>query len=174
MSHPPLPESSHYSREECISILTDFYNFLSTDLPYIQPSHILHPPNGRWPHIPSQTLSPMNKSPEVINLLAHLPYIRIPYIQDQFPSPEEEWCMIAPRTCLIDFSGESCHSLLSLGKDFNNDPKTVCSMLPPSMETPPHVISLTSGLNHGQWLLLDTSDGERISSTYCRLIYYRD
>lgn len=102
----------------------------------------------------------MDKSEEVIELLAHLPYITIPYTPGQFPGPEEEWCMIGPRTCLIDFHGKSCHYLLSLGEDFNSDPKTMCNMLPPWLELPRHVISLTSGLNHGRWFLLDTSDGE--------------
>ncbi|KAK7990526.1 hypothetical protein PG990_014806 [Apiospora arundinis] len=62
----------HYSRDETISAVRQFYTFLSKM--YIDESDILEPPEGGWPHV--ENLRCMGKTDEVYELLRHLPYLR--------------------------------------------------------------------------------------------------
>ncbi|KAK8074527.1 hypothetical protein PG997_009190 [Apiospora hydei] len=62
----------HYSRDETISAVREFYTFLSKM--YIDESDILEPPEGGWPHM--ENLRCIGKTDEVMELLRRLPYLR--------------------------------------------------------------------------------------------------
>lgn len=156
MNEPTLPyeedprlgsrHPSSYDRQQIIQSVTAFCEFL-TELPYVEPSEVLHPPENGWPNITKQKLAALSKNDEVIELLARLPYIST--------RGDEGWCMIAPNTHLLDFRGDSVQKALEGGADLENPPNYV----PPFIELPPWVVSLTTGGKHGWYLLLDTSDG---------------
>ncbi|KAH3992195.1 hypothetical protein HBH98_228760 [Parastagonospora nodorum] len=60
-------------RDELVSIITDFYVFLTSF--YIPSSALKFPPPGGWPNITEETTRNSNKAPVVIDLIKHLPYI---------------------------------------------------------------------------------------------------
>ena len=60
-------------RDEIVSIITDFYVFLTTF--YIPSSALKFPPPEGWPNITEETTKNSNKAPVVIDLIKHLPYI---------------------------------------------------------------------------------------------------
>jgi len=141
-------ETPHYDREEVIATITDFYQFLSK-LPWVEPDDILYPPEGGWPNITKENFNFLGKNDEVITLLKQLPYVRM--------DGEDEY-QVAPETFPCDYRRNYFKSP-SFGK--GNMPYEV----PPTekgFEFPPWVISLTNGKKHGDWLLLDTTDGTAI------------
>jgi hypothetical protein len=69
----PWLEDIFYDRDETITAVRVYYRFL-TDM-YMDESLIKEPPEGGWPNINQEILGPLGKTDEVINLLAHLPYI---------------------------------------------------------------------------------------------------
>ncbi|KAK8131886.1 hypothetical protein PG999_000059 [Apiospora kogelbergensis] len=86
----------HYSRDETISAVRQFYTFLSKM--YMDESDILEPPEGGWPHM--DNLRCMGKTDEVIELLRRLPYL-CP------KGPEGKvglWPSVAPRSDVINWS----------------------------------------------------------------------
>jgi len=154
-SDPRFEGPSHYDRQECISAVQDFYHFL-IELPYIQPSQILSPPLNGWPNITQELLSPMNKTPEVIHFLAHLPYIHVP-TEHQRWEPSKEWAQVVPSTHLINYHGEGVRAMMAKGEKFN---EAFDCVEPVWFKPPAHVVSLTTGKKNGEWMLLDTSDGK--------------
>jgi hypothetical protein len=73
--HPRL------TRDQLVAIITDFYVFL-TKL-HIPSSAIKFPPPDGWPNITPETTKDSNKSPIVIDLIKHLPYIE----EDDYYNP---------------------------------------------------------------------------------------
>ncbi|KAF9697354.1 hypothetical protein EKO04_004553 [Ascochyta lentis] len=67
------PNKPRYARDEIVKIVSDFYTFL-TRL-HIPTSALKHPPPEGWPNINPETTKSFNKSPLVIDLIKHLPYI---------------------------------------------------------------------------------------------------
>ena len=63
-----------YSRDEVVSELTSFYEFLVSM--YLSPDALRRPPPGGWPDITVERLAFLGKNESVINLLKHIPYIR--------------------------------------------------------------------------------------------------
>ena len=61
------------SRDELVTIISDFYIFLTTF--YIPSSSLKFPPPGGWPNITENTTKGFDKAPCVIDLMKHLPYI---------------------------------------------------------------------------------------------------
>jgi hypothetical protein len=63
----------HYDRDEIVADLVCFYNFL----PHVSTSTIQPAFLGGWPEITETSLAvhEVHKSPEVVDLLRHLPYI---------------------------------------------------------------------------------------------------
>jgi hypothetical protein len=61
------------TRDEIVTIITDFYMFLTTM--YLPMSAVKIPPKDGWPNITSETTQHSNKSQFVIDLMKHLPYI---------------------------------------------------------------------------------------------------
>ncbi|CAJ2509551.1 Uu.00g145770.m01.CDS01 [Anthostomella pinea] len=147
--NPRFEGSSQYDRQEVIATITDFYHFPAT-LPYIQPEHILFPPSGGWPNITQDTLAALGKNDEVNQLLARLLYISIPL------HGEAKDCMIRPYTKLNNFAGEAFQAAIKHGAEWVADEKTY---IPPFVDLPEWVVSLTYGETNGDYLLLDTTDG---------------
>jgi hypothetical protein len=144
-SEPPSLELSSYNREEIVATLRDFYEFLSK-LPWLESGDILYPPESGWPNITKENFAFLGKNEEVIALLRHLPYIRMDgkgqyvvayntfpcdYRRDYFQSPAFE-------------KGLTPWEIPETGGRF---------------EFPSWVVPLTYGKNHGDYLMLDTTDG---------------
>jgi hypothetical protein len=64
---------STYSRDECITAVRDYYEFLAEM--FMDRSLIIEPPQGGWPDITRESMQGTRKTEEVIQLLRHLPYI---------------------------------------------------------------------------------------------------
>jgi hypothetical protein len=144
-SEPPSPELPSYNREEIIATLTDFYEFLSK-LPWLESRDILYPPEGGWPNITKENFAFLGKNEEVIALLRHLPYIRMDG-KDQY--------VLAYSTFPCDYR-----------RDYFQSPAFEKDNTPWEMpetggrfEFPSWVVPLTYGKSHGDYLMLDTTDG---------------
>lgn len=70
MTNPPWPR---LSRDELVTIIGDYYKFLVNF--YIPESSLKFPPPAGWPSITPETTKGFPRSPMVIDLLKHLPYI---------------------------------------------------------------------------------------------------
>ena len=91
----------------------------------------------------------LGKNDEVIELLAHLPYIGV-------KGPDGHSCQIAPWTPLMDYRGEDFQFAISkVAEEAAKYP----NYIPPFETFPEWVVPLTSGLRWGDYLLLDTTDG---------------
>lgn len=154
MSHPTDPrlaDISTYDREAVIATVTDFYQFLAT-LPYIEPADVLYPPPGGWPNINAENFAGLGKTEQVIALLKHLPYIRM--------DGNHEY-MVAPETFPCDYR-----------RDYFQSPAVFADGrgpwdVPVGFSFPPWVVPLTYGKNHGDYLMLDTTDGEFDQENQC-------
>jgi hypothetical protein len=138
-------ETPSYDREEVIATITDFYQFLSK-LPWIKPEDVLYPPKEGWPNITEENFSFLSKNSEVITLLKHLPYIRM--------DGKTEY-MVAPQTFPCDYRRDYFQSPAFVK---GRPPYEVTE--PDEFEFPPWVVGLTYGKNKGDYLMLDTCDGE--------------
>lgn len=147
---PDLTEIE-YSREACIAAVRDYYRFL-TKL-YLDESLVIEPPAGGWPCIisaDSNNLSGWDKSDEVMQLLARLPYVRDPRDGSikvhAFPD-----CFFADwqslfKDLVIGRLDSDTIKIVSEGADF-------CD------HAPPQVIGLTCGGRNNQVFILDTELG---------------
>ncbi|KAI1876167.1 uncharacterized protein JN550_001663 [Neoarthrinium moseri] len=68
---PKLHEIS-YSRDRTIAAANDYYEFLMGM--YLSESEVLQSPASGWPSINAEDFGPLGKTPEVLDLLRHLPY----------------------------------------------------------------------------------------------------
>lgn len=137
---------SPYSRDEAVSAIKSFYEFLTT-LPGLLPSAIQYAPPGGWPEINSNTMAPLGKNEVIIDLLRHLPYI-----DSNSPGTVE----IAYQTIAINFNrlAEKKPKQFTIGANLEG------FYVPVDCELPEHVVSLTKGRRYGSWLLLDTKEGK--------------
>ncbi|EER42739.1 conserved hypothetical protein [Histoplasma capsulatum var. duboisii H88] len=69
------PEPSGYSRDETVSVITEYYDFL-VDRGLLPASAILRPPAGGWPELPEDSLSSLGRTPAVNDLIRHLPFVK--------------------------------------------------------------------------------------------------
>lgn len=130
---------------ELATALQDFYGFL-TLLPWLEPSDVLEPPAQGWPNINSDNFAPLHKNSAVIELLKHLPYLRM-------DGPYEKYALV--------WSTYPC--------DYRRDyfqkvkPGIDCWEIPDTSERdfsfPEWVVPLTYGKVNGQYIMLDTTDG---------------
>lgn len=130
-----------YSRDATVAAVRDYYAFL-TDM-YLDEAEVLEPPTTGWPSI--DNLQCMGKTPEVLDLLRHLPYIR---------REENDGLQAFPGCCFADWrelaqrAGDDGHGL------------RVCSEPVELVDRiPPHVIGLTYGGRNNSTFLLDTKYG---------------
>jgi hypothetical protein len=130
---------------EVITALKTFYEFL-TKLPWLQPDDVLEPPKQGWPNINTENFAPFQKNDAVIELLKHLPYIRM-------DGPCHDYKLV--------WSTYPC--------DYRRDyfqivhPEIGCWEIPDTsardFKFPEWVVPLTYGKVHGQYIMLDTTDG---------------
>ncbi|KAI0120467.1 hypothetical protein F4776DRAFT_235992 [Hypoxylon sp. NC0597] len=149
---PRLRQPAHHSRQEVVSALTDFYEFLVT-LPHIDSFAIDHAPHGGWPEITKESLAKrdIHKPDETVELLRHLPYIR--------GEVGERFNWIAPECFACDWRLVSRPDLREL-----QPPPPALSWLHCNSrgrwEWPEWVVQLTAGRDREEWvLLLDMTDG---------------
>jgi hypothetical protein len=139
-----MSEKTPYSRDETVSAIKSFYEFLTT-LPGLLTSAIQDaPPNG-WPEIDSNTLAPLKKNEAVIDLLRYIPYID--------NNNSRGTVEIAYKTLALQFNRPAKKRPI----DFS---KLEGSYIPVGCELPEHVVALTKGGEYGSWLLLDTQEGK--------------
>jgi hypothetical protein len=96
------------SREELVTIISDFYTFLTTF--YIPSSSLKHPPPGGWPNITLETTKGFNKAPYAIDLMKHLPYIDEAGAQEMITNIHYK-CDVVDYSVLTaeDFASERLH-----------------------------------------------------------------
>ncbi|KAI4254998.1 MAG: hypothetical protein LQ352_002782 [Teloschistes flavicans] len=144
-----------YSLHLTVSAIHSFYTFLTTLPSDITPDSILSPSSGPWPSLTPQYLSPLHKSPTVLTLLTHLPYIN-----ENTPG-----CIqTAYQTQAIDFTGSTVRWSLSRAREREAG---IEGLLEPPLTTskgervilPEWVVCLSTGGREGSWLLLDTHAG---------------
>lgn len=141
---PPDPRvkgNPQYNQEAVIAAVTDFYQFL-TKMPYIDASEVLYPPTGGWPNINEENFAALGKSKKVIQLLKHLPYIKM---------AGHEY-VVAPDTHPCDYRGKTFQSGLTK--------ESAGFYIPVGCDFPPWVVPLTYGKRDGSYLMLDTTDGK--------------
>jgi hypothetical protein len=130
---------------EVATALRDFYNFLAR-LPWLEPSDILEPPAQGWPNITSDNFAPLHKNNAVIELLRHLPYLRM-------DGPFERYTLVWS-TYPCDYRRDYFHEVKP-GIDCWEIPDTTGR----DYHFPEWVVPLTYGKVHGQYIMLDTTDG---------------
>jgi hypothetical protein len=147
MSSPSSDQALSTSdlQTEVVTALRDFYDFLAK-LPWLEPDDVLEPPEQGWPNINTDNFGAFHKNNAVIDLLKHLPYIRM-------DGPSNEYTLV--------WSTHPC--------DYRRDyfqtvgPSIDCWEIPDTTERefafPEWVIPLTYGKVHGQYIMLDTTDG---------------
>ncbi|CAL8579650.1 hypothetical protein XPA_005384 [Xanthoria parietina] len=131
-----------YSHSDTIEAFTKFYAFLTT-LPYIPASALQHPPPNGWPSITDDAFSPLGKTPEVLHLLRHLPYLEDVDWNIAYDTKVTAYNSGRARDCLQQGQSLEVHGL----KPFHID------------DIPPHAVTLTNGSNYGSWLICNTIDG---------------
>ncbi|KAJ2991692.1 hypothetical protein NUW58_g2207 [Xylaria curta] len=88
----PELEDIHYSRNKTIAAIHDYYTFLAKM--YLPDESIMVPPEAGWPSIAGadeSIIDQLGKTPEVIALLARLPYLR----EDIYKSEAAPECFFA-------------------------------------------------------------------------------
>lgn len=145
-----------YSRDATVAAVRDYYALL-TDM-YLDPSDVLSPPAGGWPPSTINRLQCMGKAPEVLDLLAHLPYIRGE--EDDGPQAGVPGCRFADWRHLAqtvssdeddpDKEGPDGRTLLECSEPVELVDRDVI---------PPYVVGLTYGGRENPTFLLDTRRG---------------
>ncbi|KAF2649565.1 hypothetical protein K491DRAFT_668733 [Lophiostoma macrostomum CBS 122681] len=130
---------------ELATALRDFYHFLAK-LPWVEPDDILEPPEQGWPNINTENFRAFKKNSAVIELLKHLPYIRMDGPNDEY---EFAW-----RTSPCDYRRKYFHDM---------GPEIDCWEIPDmtgrDFTIPEWVVALFHGKVLGQFIMLDTTDG---------------
>lgn len=144
---PKLSEIE-YSREECISVIRGYYNFLTTL--YLDESDVIEPPTEGWPDITTSTMQGLRKTEEVVSLLRYLPYIREPN-SDIRRIQAAAYCYFA--------NWQNIGRLLSSDPSQAENQRVVTESASLFEVIPPHVISLTDGGRDNPVFLIDTELG---------------
>jgi hypothetical protein len=128
---------------EVATALRDFYHFL----PWLQSNDILEPPEQGWPNINTYNFAAFHKNDSVIELLKHLPYMRM-------DGPGGDY-QFAFSTWVCDYRRKYFQEI---------GPEIDCWEIPDTshrnMTFPEWVIPLTYGKINGSYIMLDTSDGK--------------
>ncbi|KAF8859994.1 hypothetical protein BDZ45DRAFT_672908 [Acephala macrosclerotiorum] len=132
---------SPLSRDNIVELVSNFYTFLTT-YPFLPASTIKTPPSEGWPEEYREIWRKTGKCDEVVDLLAHLPYI-----------DDENWLWYHD-TKPINYT--SAQSLRLIGGMYK---RKGYRFEPSCMKFPAHVFSLTDGKLYGNWLLLDIQAG---------------
>lgn len=142
-------QSTTYSRDEIVSELTSFYEFLvSLHLP---PSALKIPPPGGWPRITPAYLSFLNKNDTVVDLIRHIPFIRQDWDERDVPF------QIYEKTAAVDYDGEAFRG----GLRYKHPSPDIAGPMEEETTLPAHVMTLaqTRGGRDGYYFFLDTERG---------------
>lgn len=141
---------------EVATALRDFYDFL-TKLPWLQPEDVLEPPERGWPNINAKNFRAFHKSNVVIELLKHLPYIRM-------DGPNGDYTLA--------FSTYPCDYRRGYFQEIGSviDCWEIADTIERDFKFPEWVIPLTYGKVRGQYIMLDTTDGMHTSPSRLRLV----
>lgn len=133
-----------YSRDEVVSELTSFYEFLvGLHLPA---SAIKHPPAGGWPNITPERLASavpaMKKNDVVLDLIRHIPFVR--------REGRDEPYQIYEETTAVDYNGVGFQDAPVSG-----DPIEEITIVPAHVMT----LATTPGGREGYYFFIDTERG---------------
>ncbi|KAH7091015.1 hypothetical protein BKA62DRAFT_761409 [Auriculariales sp. MPI-PUGE-AT-0066] len=136
-----------YSRDQLVALVSDLYTFLTTF--HIPENALVFPPPGGWPNITPEKCAAYGKSPFVIDLLAHLPYIS----------------QTGPNSSSLELVASSGFEEAGVAVEIDR--------------VPPHVVVIAKGYESGgRDILIDTEEGTIIvEEIRCGLElngYYRD
>ncbi|KAK1452732.1 hypothetical protein CCUS01_10773 [Colletotrichum cuscutae] len=147
-----MAESS-YSRNELVSELTSYYEFL-TRL-FLPPEVVQHPPEGGWEHITPEFVKSfcLGKNDTVADLMRHIPYVS--------RTKEDHWdpWMVYEGATAVDFTGDVVLSLpAKYADEWLFEPYEGNISTAP---LPPHVFvyATTPSGRDGHYILIDTERG---------------
>lgn len=60
-----------YSRDATVTAFKEYFQFLTQM--YLDPEHVVYPPDDGWPEITTASMQGFHKTDEVVDLLRHLP-----------------------------------------------------------------------------------------------------
>ncbi|KAM7198912.1 hypothetical protein V8F20_005979 [Naviculisporaceae sp. PSN 640] len=154
MSAGGLSTIPPYSVEATVAAVQDYFALL-TDM-YLSPTDVLTPPTGGWPASTINRLQCMGKTTAVLDLLAHLPYIRGE--EDDGPQAGMPGCHLADWRHIAettssgpdDDTGPNGHDLRECSEPVELVEREVI---------PPYVVGLTYGGRENPTFLLDTKRG---------------
>ena len=134
-----------YSRDEVVSALISFYEFL-VGLHLPAPA-IKYPPPGGWPDITPQYLAFLKKNDIVVDHIRHIPFVQ----RDNSFEPYQ----IYEKTSAVDYNGRVSRRGATFSDTDVADPQEEATVLPS------HVVTLadTSGGRDGYFFLFDTERG---------------
>jgi hypothetical protein len=145
ISSTSQPSAKSDLQNEVSTALRDFYSFLAR-LPWLEPYNILEPPAQGWPDITSNNFAPLHKNDTVIELLKHLPYLRM-------DGPFERYTLVHS-TYPYDYRRDYFQTIT---------PAIDCWETPDTRERdydiPEWVVPLMYAKVHGQYIMLDTTGG---------------
>ncbi|KAK3171999.1 hypothetical protein OEA41_004083 [Lepraria neglecta] len=133
-----------YSRDEVVSELTSFYEFLvGLHLPA---SVIKYPPPGGWPNITPERLASavpaMKKNNDVLDLIRHIPFVRQEHCDESYE--------IYEKTTAVDYNGVGFR-----GAPVSGDPIEEITIVPAHVMT----LATTPGGREGYYFFIDTERG---------------
>lgn len=145
-------QSKRDSRNEFISILTPYYEFLMGL--YLPPSVIKYPRPDGWPEVTPETLSFLNKNDTVLDLIKHTPFVSRDSSHDVY--------QIYDKTSAVDYVSDRIQKSFGIPNASSEiaDPMLEMTVVPAYVMT----IARTSGGRDGFYFLCDT---ERWTITIC-------
>ncbi|KAF6798125.1 hypothetical protein CSOJ01_12810 [Colletotrichum sojae] len=146
------PHEPTYSRDEFVSELTSYYEFL-THL-YLPPEMVSYPPPSGWEHITPDFVESffLGKNDTVADLMRHIPYVRRD--KEDYSDAFE----IYEKSSQVDFVGEVVQALPN--KYADEELFEIPDYIYPH-QLPPHVFvfAVVPGGRDGHFILVDTERG---------------
>ena len=151
--YPNLPT---YSQSATVDAITSFYEFL-VDL-HLPLSVLKRPPPTGWPHLTPDSLAFLDKTPAVVELMRHIPYIEAPKYSD----PDQH--QIYEKTICNDFAGRE---FWRGGQDRDWVRKEQTEPGEGYSTIPAHVLVLArSRSRDGYWIFIDTERGTAVLADF--------
>lgn len=141
--------SDQPSWKPAVDAVQKYYNFLVQELEAIPADCVEYPPEEGWPNISQESLAGLQKTPQVVDVLRHLPYIKY---REGFN------VKIAFATEALDYRSAK----IAIGERYKWIPHG-------DTDFPPHIVVLTAddaAGSYGSQVLLDTEKSE-LSSCFC-------
>lgn len=151
---PPPPPA--YDRDDVVREITVFYTFLTK---MYLPSELLRvPPPEGWSYITPERYTWLKKTPTVIDLMQHLPYIS---------REENDGHQIYPMTAAVDYEGDQVRRTMRFAGEFGKKSPDLDTIEPDptsfdnDTSIPEYMLVLASETcgADGFWWLLDTQRG---------------